>query len=162
MADRVLASLVVSNVALVTALVALIVAVVMPGPQGPPGPSPSEPLAPPMVGLRAEPCPVLPNCWRVVVTSVSNELPLWRFSVTLLAGAAMFIVPPVMLMQTGNLWISPYGDNLYLNFTDGDFNGNLTVGDSLVLENAQSLRFYSVRLLWSGTGTQIQHATFRN
>jgi hypothetical protein len=140
----------VSVVALAVALVA-VVATVLTTESG-------NEVVPPRVTLEAAPVSGASDEWRVAIQSVSTTLPLWRFSVLFFIGDTQ-VDPPVSLVETGNLWIRSSPPGLSLNFTDSDGNGNLTPGDSFLLDNVPS-GFYSLRLLWAANQSQIQHATF--
>lgn len=146
--DRNFAALVVSVVALAVALLAVVAAVLTTG-------SGNE-VAPPTVTLGAARVSGTSDEWRVTIQSLSTTLPLWRFSVLFFIGDTQ-VDPPVSLAETGNLWIRANG--LSLNFTDSDGNGNLTPADSFLLDNVPP-GFYSLRLLWAASHSQIQHATF--
>jgi len=162
LADRVFASLVVSNVALAVALVSLVVAVILPGPPGPEGPPASSETYPPSVSLGDALCSGASNCHRISVTSIGSELPLWRYSVAFYLRETQMTFPPVIPVESGNLWISIWSGNegINLNFTDSGNDGKLTVGDSFTLDHLHSGYPYAIRLLWAENGAQIQHATF--
>ena len=157
MSDRTSIALVVSNIVLMAAIVALVVTLLARPLGG--QPSPPEP-APPEILLDAVRQAGLAENWNVTVREVGERLPLWRFSVQLYAaGNNLLLLTPIMLVQTGNLWIS--GDGIYLNFTDADADGHLSAGDEFDIENLYGGQMFTLRILWAAYQSQIQHATFR-
>lgn len=157
MADRLNTSLVLSNIALVIAVIALIVAAFLPGPSAPT--TEGRETAPPLVALSAGQCPVGVGCWLVTVTNVSAARPLWRFSASLYVSASRIVDPPAALVGTGTLYYGLW-ENLYVNFSDADGDGQLSVGDQFHLERLNSGSYYAVRIFWAATGHQIQQTTF--
>jgi len=152
--DKTVVALVSSNVAVVVAVVALLVSVVSSGPPGPPSQT-----APPRVSLGTTPCLGASRCWEVTVASVSVEMPLWRFAVTLSLGER-YTEPPATLTGTGNLWFSltSGAEGTYVNFTDTDGDGNLSAGDMFVVDRlVTGVGIYALRLLWAETMGQLQY-----
>src|SRR3990172_1936182 len=138
LSDRTSIAVFVSNIILTAAIVALVFSLIARPLGG--QPSPPEP-APPEILLDAVRQAGLAENWNVTVREVSERLPLWRFSVQLyVAGNNLLLLTPIMLVQTGNLWIS---------------------GDEFDIENLYGGQMFTLRILWAAYQSQIQHATFR-
>lgn len=93
--------------------------------------------------------------YRIQVTGVSEIRPLDRYKVSVLKDDERWSGFPSPV-EHGSLGRGPAGE--YLNFTDLTFDGNLTAGDWVTLENLESGADYELILLWAECDKRLENA----
>ncbi len=97
-----------------------------------------------------------PEGYEIEFTVVSELHPLDRYKVSVLKDDERWSGFPSPV-EHGSLGRGPAGE--YLNFTDLTFDGNLTAGDWLTLENLESGAEYELILLWAEGDKRLKNAT---